>query len=235
MERAPLYTDMSVLSFLDFVAVVRGVDKGQKKKKIGKVMEECGIAGVSGRLIKNLSRGYRQRVCLAQALVHDPEVLILDEPTIGLDPEQVVEARKLIGNLDGERTVLLSTHILHDVSMVCRRVIIIDQGRIIAVDTPENLMNRFMKFPRTFVTVEGPPAAVIKALAGLPGVYRVEEQESGSANAFSYIIESGKDADIAGELSSAVFKNNWRMLEMKPVEMTLEEIFLKVVSERNEF
>jgi ABC-2 type transport system ATP-binding protein len=231
LEKAPLYPDMSVKVFLNFVAEVRGIGKREKKQKIGKVMDECGIESVSGRLIGNLSKGYRQRVCLAQALLHDPEVLILDEPTIGLDPEQVVEVRHLIRNLGSERTVLLSTHILPEVSMICQQVIIIDKGEIIAVDTPENLMDKLQESSRIFVQIEGPSLQVLQELKKIPGILQVEEKGVTSHNVFSYLVESKKDMDISKEISSAVFRNNWGLLEMRPMVMTLEDIFLKLVTE----
>jgi len=229
IEKAPLYTDMTVENFLGFVADVRGVSKGEKKKRIGKVMEDCGISNVSHRLINNLSRGYRQRVSLAQNLVHDPEVLILDEPTIGLDPGQVADVRKLIKNIGTERTVFLSTHILHDVSMVCTKVIIINQGEIIAVDTPENLNTRIQGVGRTRVRIDGAPDKVVQQLSDIPGVLNVKREETHSDKSIFYTVESKKDADIARDITSVVFKNSWGLLEIKPVKMSLEEIFLTII------
>ena len=229
IEKAPLYTDMTVENFLGFAADIRGVSKGEKKKRIGKVMEDCGISNVSHRLINNLSRGYRQRVSLAQNLVHDPEVLILDEPTIGLDPEQVAGVRKLIKNIGTERTVFLSTHILHDVSMVCSKVIIINQGEIIAVDTPENLNARIQRVGKTRVRIDGPPDKVVQQLSNIPDVLNVNREEAHSDSSMFYTVESKKDADIARDITSVVFKNSWGLLEIQPVKMSLEEIFLTIV------
>ena len=231
IEKAPLYTDMTVENFLGFVADIRGVSKGEKKNKVGKVMEDCGINNVSHRLINNLSRGYRQRVSLAHNLVHDPEVLILDEPTIGLDPEQVAGVRKLIKNIGNERTVFLSTHILHDVSMVCSKVIIINQGEIIAVDTPENLNTRIQKVKKTHVRIDAHPDKVIQALSNIPDVLNVKKEESHSDKSIYYTVESKKDGDIARDITSVVFKNSWGLLEIKPVKMSLEEIFLTIITE----
>jgi ABC-2 type transport system ATP-binding protein len=231
LEKAPLYPDMSVRAFLNFVANVKGVRGKDRIKTVSKLIEECGIGHVAERLIGNISKGYRQRVCLAQALIHNPEVLILDEPTAGLDPEQVVEVRKLIKDLGGERTILLSTHILPEVSMTCQRVIIINEGEIVAMDTPESLMKKLKSSCQILVQIEGPSLLVIEELKKIPEVTHVKEKERMSENAFSYLIESKKDGDITKDISSCVFKNNWYLLEMRPIEMTLEDIFLKLVTE----
>ncbi len=230
-ERTPLYLDMSVISYLNFVSEIRGIGKSDRKHKVDKVMTDCDIKKVSSWLIKNLSKGFRQRVCLAQALIHDPEVLILDEPTIGLDPKQLAGVRKLIQNLSNERTVLLSTHILHEVSMVCQRVIIIDQGRVITVDTPENLMSKVQKYSQMFVKIEGPTDQVIKKLKNITGVLQVEETGVDSHNLFTCQIESKKNEIVAREISSIVYNNGWGLLEMTPKVMSLEEIFLKIVAD----
>ena len=233
IEKAPLYTDMTVKSFLNFAAEARGVIRGEKKTRISRVMDECSINKVARKYIKTLSRGYRQRVGLAQTLLHDPKVLILDEPTIGLDPEQVSEVRKLIKNLDSERTVLMSTHILHDVSAICGRIIIINNGKILALDTPKNLMEKVQKHSGLMLKVEGPSKKVCRELKGVPGVIHVEEKGESSPNVFQYLVESDKKSDLSKVVSSVIFNNNWGLLEMKPVVMTLEEIFLKVVSGKN--
>jgi len=230
IEKAPLYTDMTVSGFLNFVAEARHLDKIVKKKQIGKTMEECRIDNVASRLIKNLSRGYRQRVCMAQALLHDPEVLILDEPTIGLDPEQVIEIRKLIKGMEGNRTVLLSTHILHDVSMICNRVVIIDKGKIIAEDTPENLMHQVQRVSSLHVQIEGPKDRIMHELKKIHGVMNVDIKEIISENVCSYIVETEKEEDISIKISNAIFNNKWGLMEIKPVLMSLEDIFLKVVN-----
>src|SRR5687767_7405348 len=155
-ENPPLYNEMTVDSYLDFVARIKGVDSGDRKKRIGEVKEKVSIQEYSGTLIKNLSKGYKQRVGLAQALVHDPEVLILDEPTVGLDPNQIIEVRQLIKALGGDRTIILSTHILPEVSMVCNKVVIINRGSVVAVDTPEALTRRVGRADRVAIAVRGP-------------------------------------------------------------------------------
>jgi len=179
-ERVPLYPDMKVMSFLDFAAEVKGVPRRERKKKVEEKMDMCGVTPMSKKLIGHLSKGYRQRVCLAQALINDPEILVLDEPTIGLDPEQITDIRNLIRNLRGKRTIMLSTHILPEVSMTCDRVIIIDRGKLVVEDTPENLNNRLRTSNRIMVKVEGPAAEVEKKLASLPDIIKVTAQEQES-------------------------------------------------------
>ncbi len=230
-ETVPLYPDMKVRDYLNFVADAKGVGKGQKKKKIGKIMEQCGILDVSHRLVGNLSKGYRQRVGLAQALINDPEVLILDEPTIGLDPKQVVEIRNFIKSLAGERTIILSSHVLPEVSMTCDRVIIIHEGRIVAVDTPENLMGMLQKTSKTLVQIEGVQQEITDRLKAIPGVIRVVEKGEPTPGVYSYEVESEKEKDISGELSYLVYNNKWKLVEMSAVKMSLENIFIELTKE----
>ncbi|HPP13531.1 MAG TPA: ATP-binding cassette domain-containing protein, partial [bacterium] len=174
-ERTPLYDELTVTEFLNFVAEVKGItSREEKKKRLGKVIEECGLSEVQHKLIAKLSKGFRQRVGLAQALVNDPPCLILDEPTIGLDPRQITETRRLIQNLAGNRTVILSTHILPEVSMTCQRVIIINEGRIVAIDTVENLTVRMQKVVEIRLEVEGDSEQVKKCLQEIDGVDTVE-------------------------------------------------------------
>jgi ABC-2 type transport system ATP-binding protein len=234
-ETVPLYPDMKVITYLNFVAEAKGMDKGNKKRKISEVMEQCGIEDVSHRLVGNLSKGYRQRVGLAQALINDPEVLILDEPTIGLDPKQVVGIRELIKNLAGERTIILSSHILPEVSMTCEKVVIIHQGEIVAVDTPENLTEKLQKTSKISVQIEGIKQEVMAKLKTMPGVVAVLEKEEDPPGVFSYEIESEKEKEISGELSYLVYNNKWKLVEMRPVKMSLEDIFIKLVTEEEGF
>jgi ABC-2 type transport system ATP-binding protein len=234
-ETVPLYPDMKVTTYLNFVAEAKGMDKGKKKRKISEVMEQCGIVDVSHRLVGNLSKGYRQRVGLAQALINDPEVLILDEPTIGLDPKQVVGIRELIKNLAGDRTIILSSHILPEVSMTCEKVIIIHQGEIVAVDTPENLTEKLQKTSKISVQIEGIKQEVTAKLKTMPGVVAVLEKEEDPPGVFSYEIESEKEKEISGELSYLVYNNKWKLVEMRPVKMSLEDIFIKLVTEEEGF
>jgi len=230
-ETVPLYPDMKVKTYLNFVAEAKRMEKRQRKRKIGEIMEQCGISEVSHRLVGNLSKGYRQRVGLAQALINDPEVLILDEPTIGLDPKQVVEIRQFIKNLAGERTIILSTHILSEVSMTCERVIIIHEGKIVAVDTPENLMGRLQKTSRTLIQIEGGQQEVKDKLKTIPGVINILEKGESSPGVFSYEVESEKEREISGELSYLVYSNNWKLVEMRAMKMSLENIFIELTKE----
>ena len=233
-ENVPTYRDMSVSAYLNFVAQVRGIDRRERKTKIGKVMDECGITEVSGKLIGKLSKGYRQRVGIAQALVHDPEVLILDEPTIGLDPRQIHGMRDLIKNLGGKRTIILSTHILPEVSMTCQRVVIINEGRLIAVDTPDNLMARLQKGTKILAEIEGPPDDIMKELKGVSGVTKIEKKDAKSENTFTYLIDSTIDRDIRKELFAIISKNGWLLTEIRQIDMSLEDIFLKLVTEEKD-
>jgi len=230
-ERVPLYPDMRVLSFLDFTAEVKGVPRKNRKSKVEEAMDLCGLTQRGKKLIGQLSKGYRQRVCLAQALINDPDVLILDEPTIGLDPEQITEIRNMIKNLRGKRTIMLSTHILPEVSMTCERVIIIDQGQLVVEDTPENLNNRLRTSNRIMIKVEGPAAEVEKKLASLPHIINVVKQKQESREVLNFLVETQKGVDIRKLLATTITGSNWGLLEMKTVEMSLEEIFLKLVTE----
>lgn len=230
-ETVPLYPDMKVATYLNFVAEAKRMGRGERKKKIGNIMEQCGIVDVSHRLVGNLSKGFRQRVGLAQALLNDPEVLILDEPTIGLDPKQVVEIREFIKSLAGERTILLSSHILPEVSMTCERIIIIHEGSIVAVDSPDNLMAKLQKTAKTIVHIEGERGAVREKLETLPGIIAVRETGEISPGIFSYEVESDKAKGVAGDLSHLVHTNNWRLIEMRTEKMSLENIFIELTRE----
>ena len=230
-ETVPLYPDMKVTTYLNFVAEAKRMGRGQRKQKIGEVMEQCSIVEVGHRLVGNLSKGFRQRVGLAQALLNDPEVLILDEPTIGLDPKQVVEIRELIKALAGERTIILSSHILPEVSMTCERIVIIHEGRVIAVDSADNLMARLQKTAKTVVHIEGDRGAIREKLETLPGIFTVAEQGEISPGIFSFEVESDKAKGVAGELSSLVHTNNWKLIEMRTEKMSLENIFIELTRE----
>src|SRR3972149_7499658 len=195
-ESVPLYTDMQVPVYLEFVGGLKGVDRRDIKRRVAQVMDDCGLNAVAKKYIAELSKGYRQRVGLAQALINDPEVLILDEPTIGLDPKQIIDIRQLIKNLAGRRTVILSTHILPEVSMTCQRVIIINEGRLVAVDTPQNLTSRVTGANRFLVKIEGPSQHVIKAIESINGVEKVIKKDTSANGIGEYIIESVKGKDI---------------------------------------
>ncbi len=227
-EHPPLYTDMTVDSYLNFVSKIKGVDDKEKGSRIGYVMERCGLEEVEKDLISKLSKGYRQRVGVAQALIHNPDVVILDEPTIGLDPRQIIEVRDLIKNLAGDHTVILSTHILPEVSVTCQRVAIINKGKIAAVDTPENLNTRFSGNKRVFLDVNGPPNEVVRSIEEIPEVINVDVKGEGDG----YYVESS--ADVRSQLSAKIVGNNFELLEIRPVGMSLEEIFLHITTVEEE-
>ncbi len=229
-ESVPLYLDMKVKDYLEFAAALKGVESGEVDRKVARVMGECGIEHMAGRLIKELSKGYRQRVGLAQALVNDPEVLILDEPTIGLDPRQIIEIRKLIKELAGRRTVILSTHILPEVSMVCKRVIIINKGRLVAVDTPDNLTARVQGAGRVALGVRGPAEAIKERLETIRGVKKVVIDGRRDDGTMGLSVEFEKGVDPRPEIPEAIVGSGWDLLEMKTQELSLEDIFIRLIT-----
>lgn len=230
-ENVPLYDEMRVSEFLDFRARLKGVTGKRRRKRLQDVMEKCWITDVRRRIIGQLSKGYRQRVGLAEALIHDPKILILDEPTIGLDPNQIRKVRSLIKELGGDYTILLSTHILPEVEAVCGRVIIIDDGRIVAMDTPENLTHRVKGLARLTLEVRGPGDDIRNTLEGLPGVIRVNRSGNGIST-FSLEMERGKD--LREEIFKTIVANNWILREMKSEAITLEEIFVHITTREQE-
>jgi len=223
-ETVPLYPEMTVRGYLDFMARLRQVDN--RPAKVEAAMAACGLTDRADTIIGKLSKGYRQRVGLAQALVHEPEVLILDEPTIGLDPRQIIEVRQLIKELGRERTIILSTHILPEASQVADRVLIINEGRIVAEDTPERLTARLKGGERVFVRVARPSAEVPEALSALEGVTAVEERGNGG-----YELECTLGADLRPAIAEAIVNGGWGLLELRPIAMSLEEIFLQLTAE----
>lgn len=229
-ENVPLYTDMTVSSYLNFVAQVKGVPYRERKESVKRVIDHCGIGKFSHRIIGKLSKGYRQRVGLAQALLNDPEVLILDEPTVGLDPKQIIEIRNLIRDLAGKRTIILSTHILPEVSMTCQRVIIINEGKVVTIDTPENLNKRLKKSTEIQLAIEGPPDSIMQCLRNVNGVLDIRKEDDSEENASRYIVKTDKKMDIRKELSKSIVQNNWGLLEMKSIDLSLEDIFIKLVT-----
>jgi ABC-2 type transport system ATP-binding protein len=228
-ESVPLYSDMRVAPYLDFVAEIKGVPRSSRRKRVADVMDRCLIADVQNRLIRNLSKGYRQRVGLAQAIVSDPHVLILDEPTIGLDPRQIAEIRSLIKSLAGEHTVILSTHILPEVSMVCSGVVIINRGGIVAQGPIDRLVEQFFPTARVEVELVGPTAAVQEGMASIAGVVRVESV-AGANGASRFVVESARGRDVRGEIFQLAAQQKWGLLELKQVGMTLEEVFMRIVA-----
>ena len=229
-ETPPLYPDMSVRDYLEFVARIKGVPRNERKNRVSTVMERTRIADVANRHCGKLSKGYRQRVGLAQALLHNPDVLILDEPTAGLDPKQIIETRRLIKELAGDHTIILSTHILPEVSQTCQRVVIINKGRVVAVDTPDNLTARLRGSEAMYVQVDANAADVKAALERVPGVTRVSLTDTrGPISGFEVASEAGRD--VRRQLAQAIVAPGWGLLELRPMRMSLEEIFLSLTTE----
>jgi len=223
-EHPPLYQELTVTEYLTFVGRIKGMGAEDLRSGLDRVMERLALGDVRHRLIANLSRGYQQRVGLAQALLHDPPVLILDEPTLGLDPKQIIEIRELIKSLAGSHTVILSTHILPEATAVCQRVVIINNGRIVAVDSPEGLSARLRQSEKIRVTVKAPPADLANRFRALPGILSVfEPTESGA-----FLLEYELGQDRRDELARFVVDNGWGLLELKTVSMTLEDVFLRL-------
>jgi len=233
-ENPPVYNELTVDSYLDFVAKIKGVDPKQRKKRIEEVKNRVSIKEYSGTLIKNLSKGYKQRVGLAQALIHDPQVLILDEPTVGLDPNQIIEARQLIKGLSGNHTIILSTHILPEVSMTCQRVVIISKGKIAAVDTPENLTRQLQGAERVYLEVKGPEAMVKTRIKEIEGVLRVDSNKLDGDEAFSFSVETELKKDIRSRIAKKVVENGYDLLELRTLSMSLEEVFLQLTTKEEE-
>lgn len=228
-ENPPLYHEMTVRSYLRFVAKIKGLSGSQRESGVNNVIEKCRIQDVAHRIIGRLSKGYKQRVGLAQALLGDPDILVLDEPTIGLDPKQINDVRHVIKDLAGSHTVVLSTHILPEVSMTCNRVVIIDHGKIIAEDTPENLTSKLRGAERVYVEAAGPVDSLKTVLGSVPGVIKVAVEGEGEGLA-KFQVESELKRDIRRDLASAVVHGGFGLLEMRTVTMSLEEVFIKLVT-----
>ncbi len=228
-ENAPLYTDLSVAAYLNFVAEAKGVARSARRGRVADVMDRCFVADMQHRLIGKLSKGYRQRVGLAQALLGDPEVLILDEPTIGLDPKQITEIRALIRSLAGQHTVILSTHILPEVSMVCDGVIIINRGRIVAQGTESELVEQVFPTARVELRVAGASGDVAETLRAVPAVLSVEVLPSRDG-AQGFLVESPRDRDVRTDLVALVMSRGWALKGLHQVGMSLEEVFIRVVA-----
>jgi ABC-2 type transport system ATP-binding protein len=227
-ENVPLYNEMRVASYLDFVAEVKGVGRGERRRRVAEAMDRCLISDVQNRLIGTLSKGYRQRVGLAQAIVSDPHVLILDEPTIGLDPRQIADIRALIKSLAGEHTVILSTHILPEVSMVCSSVVIINKGTIVAQGPIDMLVEQFFPSSRVEVELAKPDPAARAAMRAIPGVIGVTEVSADGGG--RYVVESARGRDVRAEIFQLAADQRWSLRELRRVGMTLEEVFMRVVA-----
>ena len=233
-ENPPLYPDMTVREYLSFAGEIKGIPPKDQKEKMNYIMETVGVTDVSKRLIKNLSKGYRQRVGLAQAMIGDPEALILDEPTAGLDPKQILEIRDLIIELGKDHTIILSSHILPEVSAVCRRILIINQGKIVADDTPENLARRILGGNHIIIRVDAAQAEVSRALGKLASISKLSFQESPESGTVEAIAEAAEDADIRRDISRALAAADVPILMMRSLDMSLEEIFLNLTTKEGE-
>ena len=230
-ENPPLYTDMSVTDYLDFVAKLKGIDKTKRKSEVDSVVEKAALGDVQSRIIGKLSKGYKQRVGLAQSLLNNPKIVILDEPTVGLDPKQIIEIRELIKNLRGEHTVILSSHILPEIEQTCERVVIINDGRVVAEDTPENLMLRLKGGERTQLQVEGKESDIKKALKSMKEIKSLETSvdQKGIVNV---VVESEKD--IRKMLAKNIVSEGLGLLELSTDRFTLEDIFLHLTTKEEE-
>jgi len=228
-ETVPLYPDLTVSQFLDFAGQAKGLDHRQRRLEVDRAIDDCSLEEVRNTLVAVLSKGFRQRVGLAQALLGRPPLLILDEPTIGLDPAQIVEIRELIRQLAGDHTVILSSHILPEVSQLCQRVIIINRGQIVASDTPANLTHQLNRDARVHLSVEGPEAEVQAAIQAVPGVKTVQGLGKGI-----FTLEADLDLEVRPELARCIVQRGWDLLELKTQEFTLEDVFINLVTEEEQ-
>lgn len=233
-EVPPLYLDMTVEAYLHFVGGIKGVPPKKRREDVERIIHEVGLTDVRKRLIKNLSKGYKQRVGLAQAIIGDPDVLVLDEPTVGLDPKQIKEIRDIIKELGKKHTIILSTHILPEVSMVCDRVIIINKGKIVAIDKTENLSAALQNSRRYFIKVEGPYEEVVNSVKEIEGVTNVEA-EVDSDNTIKLTVESSADKDVRKDMFFAFAKKGFPILELKMLNYSLEEVFLELTTEEESY
>ena len=232
-EGVPLYTDMTVKEFVTYMAEIKKVDRKTRKEKIEKIIEETGLKDVEKKLTRNLSRGYKQRVSMAGALVGEPKILILDEPTVGLDPKQITEIRNLIKSLGKTHTIILSSHILSEVSQICQKVIIINKGKIIAVDTPENLENKVTNKNDIYVTVEDTESKIEKVAKNIKEITKIEFIKENDDKTKQYLIESTNDTDLRKILFQEFAKENITIFEMKKADATLEDAFMKLIEGGN--
>ena len=227
-ETVPLYTDMSVSGYLKYMGTLRGMAPKTIKVRLSEVVDVCRLGDYRKTQIGKLSKGFRQRVGIAQAIIHEPQVLVLDEPTIGIDPIQVVETRRLIQDLGRDQTVVLSSHILPEVSMICDRVLIINEGRIVAEDTPKNLAEGLQGVDRLEVEIGGPVSQVLPILRGIEGVNKVTHGDSNGRHLYTIQAQAGKD--LRDDISQAVISNGWSLRGLQMADMSLEEIFLRLTT-----
>ena len=232
-EGVPLYTDLTVKEFVTYMAELKQVDRKVRKEKVQKVIEQTGLKEVENKLTKNLSRGYKQRVSMAGALVGEPKILILDEPTVGLDPKQITEIRNLIKELGKTHTVILSSHILSEVSQICNKVIIINKGKIVAIDTPENLENKVSQNNCIYVTVEDTENKIESMKEKIKEIKNIELVQENEDKTKQYLIEADKDIDLRKKIFSEFAKENITIFEMKKADTTLEDAFMKLIEGGN--
>ena len=233
-EGVPLYSDLTVKEFVTYMAELKGVPKKEKKDKVQKAIEETGLQDVQNKLTRNLSRGYKQRVSMAGALVSNPKVIILDEPTVGLDPKQVTEIRALIKKLGKDHTVILSSHILSEVSQICNRVIIINKGKIIAVDTPENLEKKVVKDNSIYVTVEDVDNKMDTIQEKLPEIQEMKLVTENDDKTKKYKLTADSDVDLRKSIFETFAKEGITIFEMKKSDVTLEDAFMQLIDSKNE-
>ncbi len=227
-ENPPLYNDLNVTEYLDFVSKIKGIPGDKRKAAIAAAIEKASLGEVQKQVIGSLSKGFKQRVGVAQALLNDPQILILDEPTVGLDPRQIIEIRELIKRLGGDHTIILSTHILPEVEMTCGRVVIINEGEVVAEDTPENLTKRLKGSERTIVEIDGDEKEVLAIVNGFSEVLKVNKEKVAKNNHLRLTIETS--ADIRNDLAHAIVKKGFGLYELRTEAYSLEEIFLHLTT-----
>ncbi|MGA3293829.1 MAG: ABC transporter ATP-binding protein [Candidatus Acidiferrales bacterium] len=230
-EAPPLYPDMSVGEYLDFVLRIKNAPAGTRRTRVAEALAKTSLVDKRTELIKRLSRGYRQRVGLAGALVHDPDVIILDEPTVGLDPKQIIEVRNLIKGLAGSHTIILSTHILPEVSMTCDRVVIINKGKIAAVDTPQNLTTQLKGGLKIHVDVQAPEKLLAAALAQVTGVSRVDIGPVRPDGHLTVTVEAAQGQDVRSQIAAKIVEKGWALYELRGISLSLEDIFLQLTTD----
>jgi ABC-2 type transport system ATP-binding protein len=233
-ESPPVYPEMEVIEYLNFVGSLKGLSGADRKRRVDEVMDRCSVADVRNKLIGKLSKGYRQRVGLAQAIIHNPDVLVLDEPTAGLDPKQIIETRDLIHKLAGDHTIILSTHILPEVEATCERVVIISKGKLVATDTVSNLTKRLRGTEMVAVEVDARDGvldtpAIHRKLEQIPGVSRVVPHDARDGRA-RFEVESLQGKSIRAELARAIVESGWDLYELHAAALSLEEVFLELTS-----
>jgi ABC-2 type transport system ATP-binding protein len=230
-EQPPLYADMTVRQYLRFVAEIKGVPRRERRARVDESMEMTSLTHIAGRLIDNISKGYKQRVGIAQAVVNNPDVLILDEPTVGLDPEQIIEIRELIKKLGKAHTIMLSSHILPEVSATCDRVVILKQGRVIAIDTQEGLRRHAADSATLKVEISGPGKDATAQISAINGVRQVSPVGKPAGSAATLIVDTEPGSDVRAEIFDCCVKNGWRLIGLHREQATLEQVFLKLTGE----